>query len=367
MTLPEDITIIPGPTEPYLNERQRVDYREHREEYLTWLYVLGKEPDEAKGYAHATVKNTAGRLDRFYRWVWDRDGYTTRPSHTHADDYLMELAADETSTSNKAKYLKALKRLYKWRHHVRGDNPWEPQLHFSDNGTATQPRDYITRKERPQIREAALEYGSIPSYNAVTPEERSRWKAYLAQRYGKPKEEVSVADWDRANGWKIPSLVWTSLDAGLRPIEVERASIRWVDVENGLLRIPREDSSKNKDHWKVSLRDRTASALERWMDERPNYANYANTDALWLTRDGNPYSSGTLRDVLHKLCEIADIPTDNRSMSWYSLRNSVGTYMTREDGLAAARDQLRHKSKRTTMRYDQTPTEERKEALERMG
>jgi hypothetical protein len=40
--------------------------------------------------------------------------------------------------------------------------------------------------------------------------------------------------------------------------------------------------------------------------------------------------------------------------------------MAREDGLAAARDQLRHKSEKTTMRYDQTPVEDRKDALERM-
>jgi hypothetical protein len=41
--------------------------------------------------------------------------------------------------------------------------------------------------------------------------------------------------------------------------------------------------------------------------------------------------------------------------------------MTREEGLAAAQAQLRHKSQRTTMRYDQVPVEDRKDALDRMG
>lgn len=41
--------------------------------------------------------------------------------------------------------------------------------------------------------------------------------------------------------------------------------------------------------------------------------------------------------------------------------------MTREEGLAAAQAQLRHKSEQTTMKYDQTPVEDRKDALERMG
>lgn len=44
-----------------------------------------------------------------------------------------------------------------------------------------------------------------------------------------------------------------------------------------------------------------------------------------------------------------------------------GTYMTREENLAAAAAQLRHKSTQTTMRYDNTPVEDRKDAFERMG
>jgi hypothetical protein len=41
--------------------------------------------------------------------------------------------------------------------------------------------------------------------------------------------------------------------------------------------------------------------------------------------------------------------------------------MTREEDLAAAQAQLRHKSPETTMKYDQTPVEDRKNALDRMG
>jgi integrase len=54
-------------------------------------------------------------------------------------------------------------------------------------------------------------------------------------------------------------------------------------------------------------------------------------------------------------------------MSWYAIRHSVGTYMTREEDLAAAQAQLRHKSPETTMKYDQTPVEDRQDALDRMG
>jgi len=64
---------------------------------------------------------------------------------------------------------------------------------------------------------------------------------------------------------------------------------------------------------------------------------------------------------------MADIDTEDRKISWYTIRHSVGTYMTHEEDLAAAQAQLRHKSERTTMRYDQAPVEERKKALDRMG
>ena len=51
-------------------------------------------------------------------------------------------------------------------------------------------------------------------------------------------------------------------------------------------------------------------------------------------------------------------------MSWYAIRHSVGTYMTREEDLAAARAQLRHRSVQTTMKYDAAPVEDRRDALD---
>jgi site-specific recombinase XerD len=107
--------------------------------------------------------------------------------------------------------------------------------------------------------------------------------------------------------------------------------------------------------------------LRRWLDERENYSKYDGTDAVWLTREANPYSSQSLRYLLRRLCEVAGIETQTRQMSWYAIRHSVGTYMTREEDLAAAQAQLRHKSPETTMKYDQTPVEDRKNALDRMG
>ena len=305
-------------------------------------------------------------MDLFYRWVWEQEGgYTANVLPNHADGWMRHLAQQDKSSTHKSNCQKAVKMLLKWRHHEQGISEWDADFTFSED--ARQPRDYLTREERQAIREAALEYGSIPSYDGLTPAERDRWKTYLAQRLEKPKPEVSPDDWERVNGWKTPSLVWVSLDAGLRPIEIKRAELSLIDVENSVLRIPREESSKNTENWIVGLRDQTADMLRRWLNERRNYDHYDDSERIWLTGHGNPHSPRSLRYILHQLCDIADIPVENRQMSWYTIRHSVGTYMTREEDLAAAQAQLRHTSEQTTMKYDQAPVEDRQDALDRMG
>jgi site-specific recombinase XerD len=64
---------------------------------------------------------------------------------------------------------------------------------------------------------------------------------------------------------------------------------------------------------------------------------------------------------------MAGIDIGNRKMSWYTIRHSVGTHMTREVDLAAAQAQLRHESVQTTTKYDAAPVEDRRDALDRMG
>lgn len=368
--MPEELSgipLVPEPSRARLDQRQQMDYKEHRRDLIDWLLVFGKDPKKAEGYAQRTILNTAQRLDLFYRWVWqERGSYTSSIDHEDADNYMRHLARKDESDYSRNNTQSAIKRLFKWQTHERGGELWDPNISFTEPNASAEPRDFLLKKERRQIREAALEYGSIPGYSGLTSDERDKWKAYLAQRLSKPKGKVKPEDWKKANSWKFPSLVWTSLDAGLRPIEVERATVSWIDTENAVLRIPKEESSKNAGNWTVSLRQQTANALQSWFTERDRYEVYDGRDELWLTREGNPYGTSALRHVLKKLFGIAGIEQQNRKISWYMIRHSVGTYMTREEGLAAAQSQLRHNSETTTMRYDQAPVEERRDALDRM-
>lgn len=362
----DDIRLVTDDTKEKLNQRQLMDNEAFREELAKWMLNIGKNPSKAEGYSTETVQQRLYRIDKFYRWLWNRkDGYTLDFSEDDCDDFVKKIAVEDLSNTYKSSLIiaiKALQNYFNWKQDEGFD--WDPELNFSSNSGSHNPKDFLTEDERKKLRKAALEYGSIPHYTALSPEKRSEWKAYLAQRFGKSKSEVGPKDFEKANGWKETSILWTSLDAGLRNVEVKRARVDWVDLENEVLRIPKEESSKNSDYWVVSLRSRTVNILEKWLVERREYEKYDDSDRLWLTRYGNPYSAKGVNRLLDRVLEESEI---DRDVTWYSIRHSTGTYMTREEGLSAAQAQLRHKSERTTMRYDQVPVEDRKDALDRMG
>lgn len=357
----EGIVLIPGPSLDFLNERQRVAYKSHRRELLKWLARQGKNPDALEGYAHHTARNYASIIDKFLRKIWEENGYTLCVSHGDAEDYLRSLIMADCEYSQTHLHNTKLSLLAYFRFQ---ENEWEPEITISSSSSVSQPRDFLSNNERTALREASLEYGTVPAYAALEPDERTKWRRFLARRYGKSTSEVSRSDWERANGFKYPSIIHTALDAGLRPIEVGRAKTYWVDLENAVLRIPEEESSKNKNNWTVSLRRETAEYLARWLEQREMYEKYDDTEHLWLTRHSNPYSASSLRYVLDAVCNLADI---ERDISWYAIRHSTGTYLAREEGLAAAQSQLRHRSIKTTAKYDQAPVEDRRDALDRMG
>jgi len=360
----ESIVLLPAPSRGCLNERQKIAYRKHRERLITWLANEGKNPELLEGYAKHTLENYATILDKFHRWAWEHGGgFTQDFDHKTGEEYLKQqkLSDKDLSQSHLHNVQLALKAYYRFQNGE--DDDWEPSFKIKSKSGANNPKDYVTLDERQALREASLEYGSVPAYAGLSPEKRRDWKEYLARRYSKPMNELSKEDWERANGYKYVSIVHTSLDAGLRPIEVGRAKIYWVDIENEVLRIPEQDSSKNENNWTVSLRQDTTEFLGQWLRERKMYDKYDDTDDLWLTRHGNPYSGKSLKTLLSNLTEIAGI---ERELTWYAIRHSVGTYMAREEGLAAAQSQLRHESKKTTMKYDQAPVEDRRDALDRM-
>lgn len=359
----DGIPLITKPAEQYLNQRQILDYSEERRDLIKWSLQTGKDEKRGEGYAASTFKPHSYRIDQFYRWIWtEEDSYTTQITTNHADRYFEELKLSENSNQDKNQRLKALKILYRWHEKRRNGEAWEPDVTFKTE--VTQPRDFLRLKEREKIRDAALEYGTIPGYNDLSPDQRDRWKIHLAQKLGKPKDEVKPDDWKKANGWKIPSLVYASLDAGLRPVEVEQATVDWVDLDNGELQIPKQDSAKNRDNWNAVLTQKTQQFLKRWLKQRKAYEKYNDDPHIWLTREGNPYQSRSLKYLLTNLAEEAGLDTENREFYWYMIRHSTGTYTNHMVSERAAEAQIR--SGVASEKYDQVPPELRREGLEKM-
>ncbi|WP_271958880.1 tyrosine-type recombinase/integrase [Halorubrum ezzemoulense] len=319
------LNLVPSKNDEQLNEKQLVDYGEHRREFIRWLREQGKHPEKREGYSDYTVYETAYKTARFDRWVWGEEGrYTIPPTPEHADQYIDDVVVyRDVTNSTKGKSEEALMRYFRWLDATTHTPEWEHEQRFRSGG-GDSPRDYLTRRERRLVREAAL---------------------------------------DVDGGWKIAAIVCASLDAGLRPVEVARARPEWVDVVNQILRIPKEDSSKNEGNWRVSITKRTATALKHWLQERESIEKYNGRDELWLTREATRYESRSLARLLRKLCDDAGIETGGRKMTWYSIRHSTGTFMTNERDLKAAKDQLRHKSAVTTMKYDHVSPDRRRQAL----
>lgn len=98
----DGVPIVNQPTRDALDKRQLVDYGEYKRKCINWLRHVGKNPEKAIGYARSTVGSTSPKVDLFYRWVWDGEGYTLQVSSEHTDGYLRSLVYSDESGQRSA-------------------------------------------------------------------------------------------------------------------------------------------------------------------------------------------------------------------------------------------------------------------------
>ena len=334
---------------------KREDYEGFKEDFLKWLLREGKSPSKGKGYAKDTVRQTHYRVDHAYRWKWEQEGqYSTEFTPGNADT-LIKFLNHRTAKpeSEAAKYQKSLKRLLKFFNETKQrDYDWDPD-HLSDKSGDSMSHNYFKKHELGKLYNAATEISSFKSYHnkAMSAEERDRLKTHLAQRFEMQKQNVGPEDFDRANSWKLPSLIAVACDTGLRPVEVKRSNTGWLNLSDHQLTIPKDESSKGDSMWEPALSSRSVRALDHWLKERDSLEKYDGRDEIWLTKYGNPYESGSLNRILDKLLSESGIAPRNRDLTWYSIRRGVATVWANEEGIHNAKEQLRHKDIETTERY----------------
>jgi integrase len=355
-----------------LCERVGDDCNQVDETYLTsynWMLEKGEDQVKEDGLSENTAGNYIDRLDQLHREaikLFGFDGQIIGPDQ--AEELLLLLARDTItkqdgesySDTSKRKFANALQKHLQWQYYEEDlDYEWKPKIKFSDKNH-TQAAEF-TYEELVHLSKKAKSYGKLPSYYETPPEERDEPKGLVAQRLGKPKENINRDDWRRANqSVKYSSLISVGYDAGLTPKEVGKAKIGWYKPERQVLEIPSEAASKERIKEIISLSDESAEAMSKWIQERRHLEKYDGTNALWLNREGNPYASGSLSRIICKLCEKADIPDKDRPIRWYSLRHTLGRHMKSDGSLSQTNDQLRHDTFETTeTTYGNSAAEER--------
>lgn len=347
-----------------LNQRQKMVYSKKLSQFAEYLYQKGKDPKKNEGYAEKSVSVRTSRLHQMVKWVWSNEEITTNFSAAHGDAVNKGLFEDDLCRNDGEPYAEGTKRKFNdtlrtW-FEFRGIS-WEPEYSFTDERPTERP-DPFSRSELRTLSEGTLTYKTIPSYNNLTPDERDRWKAHLAQELGKPKSNVSPDDWKEVNTcWKVPSLIRTAREAGWQPDLLERLSVEWYIPEDKRFHIPAGEAVKNDLEWNVYLSDESAFYLEKWLEQRKNMEMYDDCELVWLTRKQNQYTSGTLNDLLRKLMDHVGINQQGRKLVWYSFRHSIGTYVTHEKSKVVAAEQLRHSPEATDYYIHPLP-EEQKEA-----
>lgn len=349
-----------------LNERQSEVYSAKLARFATYLENEGKDPKSGKGYS--SVEERIYRFHRAVKWFWKEHEIKIEITPADADEINTALEEDQLHQKDGDPYVEGSKRklndvLQNWFEFQGID--WTPEYEFSDNEAKKENKpDPYTKSELKQLWEASLTYKSIPSYNNLTPTERDRWKAHIAQELGKPKEQVVPADWDRINNdWHVPSLTRTARSHGWRPDLVGRMKVDWYEPGDKAIYIPKGEATKNDTYWRADLTDEGALALDNWLEQRKLMELYEGRDEIWLTRKGTPYSSGSLNTLLGNLMDEAGIKNRGRKLVWYSFRHSIGTYVFAETkSLKMVAEQLRQKSRASAEKYIHPLPEVKREA-----
>lgn len=340
-----------------------------------WMREMGRSPQRNKGLSESTVQNNLRRIDQILRFCLEEgiipdEKVDLLASDEAKDEFVQRLAANEMTKSNgepydegsRRKFVDVLKKLNEYRVYHHDIDPWECDVSFS--ATTHESPDYFTEEEFATLRAHARDYSRLPPRSELSPEERLQYRREVAQRLSVPLEAVDERTWHRLHeDFERRSLFLVTMDTGLRPVEVRRAKTDWLRLDKGVLHIPREDAAKSEASWEPVLRDETVTVLQQWLDQRSTLARYAGSDRLWLNNAGNPFQSGPLNDVFDSLLETADISRENRDLTWYSLRHTVGEHVREHGDIRHAKEQLRQKSEAALLQYGGPSVEKRQETL----
>jgi integrase len=342
-----------------LNRLELQMFEDWRIDFARWTYDRGYNPSQRQGYAYNSMRDIINRVERFCEWLYIGDEirkknedddfdldefiasnngeeFTVEFTAEHLDRYWYHIKAVDNLLDTSRRSINSVELVLKYQG-IDWEIPESDEVYEQIKREESDPgfRDYYRGYELSEIKLASLRLESVPDRDTLTEDELDEWAVRLAQRLGKPKYALEDDDWE-ADSWKIPSLVFLSCDIGLRPCEIHASRIQWVDTKkegDAYIRIPREEDSKaGKRHRECKVSPETARILNYWLEERAENPKYEDSDAIWLTRKGNPYQSGSLRDLMIRLQREAGMGVAYRENGWYMIRRGVGTDIINKGG-----------------------------------
>jgi integrase len=342
-------------------------YEEWRYDLAEWALRTGKNIEYEEGYSEGSVRNRMYRIDKFCAWVWSEFGWRIEFTHDHADAYWYKvLRPNDNSRQTNIKDTTAIKTIYKkqavyetnFHYEVDESKTWDipnsKDVFKSANQEAQSGfTDWFDFEEMQATRNASLRVWAINSRDKMSAEDIDSTAAHIAQSLRKPKSDLTDEDWERATSYKQPSLVHATSDVGFRPSEVKVAHWGWIDFDRKAVVIPKDESRKNSDNWKCSLSEESVYLLKKWKAQSETMEMYDDTDLIWLTRKGNPYSpSGLRRSIMHPIMDEAGIDKDERESGFYMFRRGLGTDIGTQTGdVERVKEQLRITNNATAARY----------------
>ena len=141
---------------------------------------------------------------------------------------------------------------------------------------------------------------------------------------------------------------------GIRVSEIVQIDIDDLDLKRGKIKI----TGKGDRVYNVFIGDNLKQQIRLWLKDRDVYFNNTNSNALFVSQEGNRISPRTIKDLIDKYTDVVD-----KHVTPHVMRHSCATNLYEKTGdIYLCAGQLNHKNVTTTQRYAELSDSKKKQA-----
>lgn len=149
---------------------------------------------------------------------------------------------------------------------------------------------------------------------------------------------------------------------GLRIGEVHSLNLEDVDLKNNNITV----IGKGKRQRTLPLNDEVVQVLSEWLAVRHNFINSDKTNALFISKKGNPLAIRTMEDNFQKILEKVHLNVQFK-VTCHTLRHSFASHLNDNDtDVLVIQSLLGHSSPKSSQIYIHPSKQRVREALEKL-